>query len=148
MAVGQPRQAFEARVAEHPPLPAQHRARGRPGHLAQLRVDLRQQADVGGRVAALERPPRRPAAPVLDPAGPAMLPDQARQLRPRQPGHLRQIPLHQPLVRLAQPVVVQLHQRAADQRVDPRAVAAGEVHRLAALHEGANLFQGLNPLRL
>ena len=38
--------------------------------------------------------------------------------------------------------------RAADQRVDLRAVAAGKVHRLAAPDEGANLFQGLNPLRL
>ena len=148
MPVGQPRQALEPGVAEHLPLTAQHRARGRPRHLPQLRVQPRQQPDVQAPVTALERLRRRPAATVLDPARPTVPPDQTRQLRPRQTRHLRQIPPHQPLVRLAQAVIVQPHQRVPDQRVNPFAPGAGKVHRFAALHKGAHLLQRPHPLGL
>ena len=148
MPVGQPRQALESGVAEHLPLPAQHRAGGRAGHLTQLRVHLRQQPNVHPRVAALKRSYRRRAAPILYASRLPMLADQARQLRPRAPGHLPQIALHQPLVRLAQAVIAQLHQRAAHQSVGALAVAFGKIHRLAALDKGANLLQRPNPLRL
>ena len=77
-----------------------------------------------------------------------MLPDRARELRPREPRHLAQIPLHQALVGLAQAVIPQLHQRAPDQVVDASPVALDKIHRLAALEKSPNLLQGLNPLRL
>ena len=82
MPVGQLRQTLEARVAEHLPLAAQHLARGRTGHLAQLLIHLGQQPDIQPRVAAQKRHRRCPTAPILHPSGPPMLPDQTRQLRP------------------------------------------------------------------
>ena len=83
-----PRQAREALVAEHLVLAAHHLAGGRPGHLAEGGVDVREQADVGRGVAALEGPRRRSAAAVDDAAGVQVLAHQARQLRPRQTGRL------------------------------------------------------------
>ena len=147
VAVGELGKALEAGIAEDLPLAAQQRAGGGPGHLAQGRIDLGQQADVGRRVAALEWPGRRPA-PVLDTSALAVLGDQARQLRPRQPRHLLQVALHCALVRLAQAGIVQAHQGAPHQRIEPFAIAADEVDRLAACHKGAHLLQGAHPFRL
>jgi len=148
MPVGQLRQPLEAPVAEQLPLAAQHRPRGRSGHLAQGRVHCRRKTHVGPRVAARERLRRRPAAAILDPARGPVLRDQARQLRPRQPRHLAQAALHQALARLAQTVILQPHQRAPHQAVDPRPVRDGKIHRLAAFHKSPNLFQAPNPFSL
>ena len=135
------RQTREAAVAVHLELATHHLARGRPGHLAERRVHLREQADVGGRVAALERPRRRAAAPVHDLARLRELPHQARQLRPRQPRGLAQKALHQTPVGLAEARVVEPRQRPRHEGVGLVARNGVEIHRLAAVQKRANLLR-------
>ena len=146
--VRQPRQALEPLIAEHLVLAPHQRPRGRPRHLAHRRVHRRQQPNVGPRVAPLEGARRGATAPVLDAPGLTMLTDQPGQLRPRQSRHLRQVAPDQPLVRLAEPRVVQSHQRPAHELVDRLPVGPCEVHRPAALDEGAHLVQRPDPFGL
>ena len=148
MTVRQPRQALESRVAEHRILAPHQRPRRRPRHLTQRRVHRRQLPDVGPRVAPLEGARRSATAPVLNAPGLPVLAYQPGQLRPRQPRHLRQVAPDQPLVRLAEPLVVQPHQRPAHELVDGLPVGPREVHRLAALDEGTHLVQGPDPFGL
>ena len=107
VADGDARQTREATVAVHLELATHHLARGRPGHLAERRVHLRQRANVGHRVAAFEGPPRRAAAPVHDLARLHELSHQACQLRPRQSRGLAQEALHQTPVGLAEARVIE-----------------------------------------
>ena len=88
---------------------------------------------------------RRTTAPVLDAPGLPMPANQPGQLCPRQPRHLRQGAPGQPLVQLAEPPVVQPHQRPAHELVDGLPVGSREVHRLAAPDEGTHLVQSLPP---
>ena len=138
-----PRQPREALVAEHLVLAAHHLAGRRPGHLAEGGVDVRQQTDVGRRVAALERPRRRSAAAVDDPPGVQVLTHEARQLRPRQTGRLCEKAPERALAGLAEPGVAEARQRALDEGVGLRAGPGLEVHRLVAVEKGANLIQGV-----
>ena len=142
MGDGDVRQAHEARVAVHLELPPHHLACGRAGHLAERRVSVREQADVGGRVAALERPPRRATAPVHDLARVHELPHQARQLRPRQAGGLAQEALDQTPVGLAEARVAEPPQRPRHEGVGLVARNGVEVHGPAAVQKRANLLRG------
>ena len=139
---GDVRQAHVARVAVHLELAPHHLARGRAGHLPERRVRLREPADVGDRVAALERPPRRAAAPVHDLPRLQELPHQSRQLRPGQAGGLAQEALHQPPVRLAEVRVVEPRQRPRHEGVGLVARNGIEVHGPAAVQKRANLLRG------
>ena len=138
-----PRQAREALVAEHLVLAAHHLAGGRPGHLAEGGVDVREQADVGRGVAALEGPRRRSAAAVDDAPGVPVLPQQARQLRPRQTGGLAEEAPQRALVGLAEPGVAEARQRALHEGVGLLAGAWLEVNRVVAVEKGADLVQGV-----
>ena len=142
MADGDVRQAHEARVAIHLALAPHHLAGGRTGHLAERRVRLGEQADVGCRVAALEGPPRRTAAAIRDPARGQELAHQARQLRPGQAGGLGREALHQPPVGLAEARVAEPRQRPRHEGVGLVARNGVEVHGLAAVQERANLLRG------
>ena len=137
-----PGQAREAPVAEHLVLAAHHLAGGRPGHLAEGGVDVREQTDVGRGVAALEGPRRWSAAAVDDAPGVHVLAHEARQLRPRQTGRLAEEALERALVGLAEPGVAEARQRALDEGVGLLARPGVEVDRPVAVQEGADLFQG------
>ena len=65
--------------------------------------------DVGPRVAPLEGARRSAPAPVLDAPGLPVPAYEPCQLRPRQPHHLCQVAPDQPLVRLAQSLVWNIH---------------------------------------
>ena len=139
-------QTLEAGVAEHLELAPHHRPRRLAADLPQRLVHLRQQHRVDRRAAPRERPRRRAATAILDPTRLRALPDQPRQLRPRQPRGLGQEPLRQPLVRPAQSPVVELHQHAPHEVVPRAPVRTDEVQTLAAFDEGAHLFQARKPL--
>ena len=148
MAVGQARQALKATLAEDLELTAHDRPRGGAGHVAESRVRLRQQADVGAGVAPLERARWRAAATVRHTPGGSVLADQARHLRPRQPRHLRQITPDDPLVGFAQGRVVEPHQRAADELVGGFSVGELVVQPVVAINDGTHIGQGLNSFGL
>ncbi len=96
-------------------------------------------------VAPLEGVGRGLPAPVADVAGPLVLGDEPGELRSREAGHLGQIGLDEAPVSLAEAVVAEPLQRAPDEEVGRIPVAEGEIHRLAALEEGANLIERPNP---
>ena len=144
MAVRQPRQALEAPVAKELVLTLHHPPGARATHPAQLLVNLGKQTDVRRGVAPLKRV-RRTAAPVLDAPGLAVLADQPRRLRPRPPRDLGDKATHDPLVRLAQPTVVQPPQRPCDEVVGAAPVREVKVDRLAAGQEVAHLLEGAQP---
>ena len=144
VAVRQPRQTLEAEVAEDLELALQYPPRRRAAQPAEDPVDLREQTDVGDHVAPLKRP-RRAAAAVLDAPGCPVLADQPRQLRSRQPRHLAQKLLQQPLRRLVQSAIAEPHQRPTHELVGARAIGRPEVHRPIPLHESADLFERPQP---
>ena len=148
MAVGQARQTLKATLAEDLELTAHDRPRGGAGHVAESRVHLRQQADVGAGVAALERAHWRAAATVRHTPGGSVLADQTRHLCPRQPRHLRQITPDDPLVGFAQGRVVEPHQRAADELVGGFSVGELVVQPVVAINDGTHIGQGLNSFGL
>ena len=144
VAVRQPRQALEPLVTKDLVLTAHHPPRGRATQPAQRLVDLGEQPDVSRGVAPLKRA-RRTAAPVPNVSRVPVLTNQLRALCPRQPRDLRHKATHDPLVRLAQPRVVQPPQRARHEVVRPPPVGEVKVNRLAADHEIANLVYGPHP---
>ena len=135
------RQTGEARVAERVVLAAHHLARRRARLLAERRVDVGQQADVGRGVATLEGTHRHPAAAVRHPAGVEKLAHETRQLRPRQAGRLGQEALHQALVVLSEVGVLEPRAHPLDETVRLLARVGLEIHRSVALKEGAHLLQ-------
>ena len=139
VAVGDRREALEARVAEHLELAPQDLARGQPGHLPVGLVDLRQQPDVRRRVLARERPPPAAAAAVPDRAGLAPLPDQALRLLKRDARRGDEELENHALVVLAEMPVAEAVQRVPDEAVGLFAVPRLEVHSLVAFDEGAKL---------
>ena len=128
MGRGQPRQALEARVAEHLVLAARHLARRGTAALAAGLVGLGQQADVRRRVHPREGPPAVGPAAVLDASGVPVLADQARHLGARQPRGLAEELAHRALAGAAQRVVVQTHQGPAHEPVGLVPVQRPEVH--------------------
>ena len=139
LAVRDAGQTGEALVAVYLVHPPHHRARGVPAQLAQRLVDLSQTTDVGLRVPPTEGMSlRAPAVP--DAARIQVLPDQARHLRLRLPGHLPQIRPDRALVAPRQRAVTELDQRLDDERVGRKAVTKYEVHRLVARQKAANLL--------
>ena len=147
MAVREARQTLEARVPEHLVLAPHHRARGRPRQLPEDLVHLGQQPHVRRRAAPLEGPRRRTAAAILDPPRVRVLRDQPRDLRPRQPRRVRQVPPQQTLVGSAQPPVLEARQRPPRELVRRLAIRPREVHRRAAGNEQPHLLQGREPFR-
>ena len=148
MAVGQARQALEAGIAEALELAAHDRPRSRPGHDAQGGVHLGEPANVRRRIAAPKRLRWRLTAPVHDPPGVPILPDQTGQLGAGQSGHLGQVaPDHAP-IRFAQAQVVEPHQRPANEIVSGLTIGDLEIHPLVAVDHGANLIQGPKSFRL
>ena len=119
VAVRQPRQALEPLVAKDLVLTPHHSPRGRSTQPAQRLVDLGEQPDVSRGVTPLKRA-RRTVPPVPNVPSPLVLTDQPRALRPRQPRDLRHKATHAPLVRLAQPGVVQPSQGPRHEVVRPR----------------------------
>ena len=144
MAIRQPRQALEPLVTKDLVLTAHHPARGRPTQSAQRLVDLGEQPDVSRGVTPLKRA-RRTAAPVPDVPSALVLTNQPRALCPRQPRDLRHKATHDPLVRLAQPRVVQPPQGPRHEVVRPPTLGEVKVNRLTAGHEIANLVYGPHP---
>ena len=145
MAVGDGGEAGEALVAvdfEHAP---QDHLGGGPGELAEGLVDLGQQGGIKVGVAARKRVRRRLPAVVADVATPAMLGDEPGDLGPGQAGHLLQVPLHQALVGLPEAVVLEAHQRSADEAVGGGAVGECEVGRFVAFQEGSDVVECLDP---
>ena len=148
VAVGERRQALEARVPEHLELAAQDLARGQPGHLPVGLVDVRQQAHVGRRVAARERPARSVGAPVADLPGVAPLAHQALDLRTRDARRGDEEREDHALVAPAETPVAEALKRVPDEAVGLLPVPRMEVHRLAAFDEGAKLPDCAEPPRL
>ena len=139
MAVRDRRQTLEARIPEHLGLAAQDLARGQPRHLPVELVDLREQADVGRRVAARERPARPVGAPVADFPGVAALPHEALHLRTRDARRGDEEPEDHTPVALAEPPVAEALKRVPDEAVCLFPVPRLEVHRRVALDEGPKL---------
>ena len=139
VAVGDRREALEARVPEHLELAPQDLARGQPRHLPVGLVDVRQQPDVDRRVPSRERPAAAAAAPVPDRPGLAPLPYQALRLLERYARRGDEELENHPLVVLAEMPVAEALQRVPDEAVGLFAVPRLEVHRLVAFDEGAKL---------
>ncbi|MDE2878841.1 hypothetical protein [Candidatus Palauibacter soopunensis] len=110
-------EALEARVAVDLVHPPQDHLGGGTGELSEGLVDLGQQGGAMGCVSAREPVRRRLPAAIADVAGAAVLGDEAGDLGPGQARHLLQVPLHQPLLGLAEPVVREADQRAAHEGV-------------------------------
>ena len=144
VAVRQPRQALEPLIAKDLVLTAHHPPRGRSTQPAQRLVDLGEQPDVNRGVPPLKRA-RRTAASVPNVSRVLVLTNQPRALCPRQPRDLRHKATHDPLVRLAQPRVVQPPQGPRHEVVRPPTVGEVKVNRLTADHEIANLVYGPHP---
>ena len=145
---GQPRQALEARVAEHLVLAAHHLARRGTAELAADPVGLGQQADVRRRVDALERPAAVRGAAVLHPPGRPVLADRTGHLGTRQTRRLAQEPAHRSLARAAQGVVVEAHQRPAHEPVGLVPVQWPEVHFPVAVEKAPDLLHRAEPFGL
>jgi len=110
-------------------------------------VDLGQEADIVGGVAAGKRPGGWAAA-VTDATGIAELGNQPGRLRPGQAGDLAEIAPYQPLVGLAEAKVGEAAQLGADPLVSGLPGRSLEAEGLSAFQEGADFLQGLESLGL
>ena len=145
VAVGDGSEALEAPVLVDMKHAPEDHLGGGPGGLAESLVDLGQQRGVMGCVAPRKGLGGGLLAMVPDVPRPAVLPDEAGDLGPGEAGHLLQVPLHQSLVGLAEPVVLESDQGAAHEAVGRGAVGELEVRGLVAVQEGADLAESANP---
>jgi len=79
---------------------------------------------------------------VADPAGPAVLPEEAGDQGSREAGYLLEVPLHQALVGLSEAVVLEADQSPAHEGVHGVALGRLEVRGFIALEEGADVVKG------
>lgn len=145
--VGDPGQALVAGLAEPLPGALAALARGRSRAIAMPGIDLGQEADVLGRVAP-SNGLRGRSAPVPQRLPVPHSPYQAREPRPRQPGHLGQIRPHQALLSLAKAPVPEALERLPDKGIARLPYGGLNLDPLATRQKGPQVIKGLQPLGL
>ena len=114
---------------------------GPPGELSVGFVDLGEQSDVGGRVAAPEGPCGGLCAAVADRPDAAVPGDEAGDLGPREAGRRFEEAFDGALVGLAEAGVEDPLQGVGDQGIRPVTVeGGGDLGQRGTLNEGAHLF--------
>ncbi|MCY4661063.1 MAG: hypothetical protein OXF93_14810 [Acidobacteria bacterium] len=138
-------EAFEAPVAEQAAGTSAERPRQRTGQLPVERVELGEELDVGGGVAAREWASGSPAVVPQTPGGP-VLAQQPRDLRAGEPGDFTQKVPENPLPGLALAGIVESFQRPLDEPVGlgARPDPGVRVARPASLERRPHLSQRLS----
>ena len=111
-----PDQPLEAPVAVHLELAVPDLAGRQRRQAPERLVHHRQKPDVRVRVDRLELPAAVAHASVLHRAGLRLLPEQAADLRRREPAHLADVRPHAALIGAAEQVVVELRRRLPHER--------------------------------